>query len=98
MLLLIQFFLLCLELLILALELFVLILDRSFLLIEGSLLVQKLLCVFFLKSDLVISLLDTLVVAFLGLKKGHTHDQHKKQKDTCHHIRIRTPDIKTVVF
>ena len=49
-------------------------------------------------KDFFISLLQTFIIAFLCLKKRHAHDKYKKQKHTCHHIRIRTPDIKSIAF
>ena len=51
-----------------------------------------------LKSNFIISFFNTFIITFLCLKKCHTHDQDEKEQHAGHHIRIRSPDIKSAVI
>ena len=90
-------FLFC-KFLILRLQLCILALQCLVFFVQCILLIQKLLCILFLKSYLFVSFLKALIVTFLSLKKSYTHDQYKKEQHTGHHIRIRSPDIKSAIF
>ena len=78
--------------------LFILGTQLAVFLVQLTLLCQNFRCILLLKSYLVISLLNTLIITFLSLKKSHTHNQYKKEQHTGHHIRIRPPDIKSALF